>query len=290
MFDSLLPEIEEGSKLIIGLGDSFTHGIGSWSKEEYDRHNGRIDPIKMNQDMEWTAYENSWVNQLQKNYMKDFTPINLGRMGRGNRAAVKELYLNPKLNFNNAEDGVLIFLLSGIERFDFISREFTEQCHFYTMWPNPGDPGTTNQKLWNVYHSDVWSEKFVVVETILNIKEAELFCKAHGYKLVLASAFDQRITRDYFLDVLGKNSLKLVDSVPWKNFLYPTNCISFLERLLELEGRKELANGGYIEYYTKLDYPSRYITNCYHPTKEGYSIISQEISEFILKMGTKLYV
>lgn len=290
MLNSLLPEIHEDSKLIIGLGDSFTHGIGSWSKEDYIKHNGRIDPITINQDMEITAYENSWVNQLHRQYMPDHIPANFGRMGRGNRAAVKELYLNPKIEFNNAEDGVLIFLLSGIERFDFIAREFTNECHFYTMWPNPGDPGTTNKQLWNVYHSDIWSEKFVVAETILNIKEAELFCRAQGYKLVLASAFDQRINRDYFLNVLGKESIKLVDSVKWNNFLYPRGCLSFLELLLDLEGRRELISGGYIDYYTKLEYPSRYITNCYHPTQEGYSVIAKELFEFIDQKGSDLYV
>lgn len=290
MFDFLIPKLPEDSKILIGLGDSFTHGIGSWSKEDYANHDGFIDPLNMDRHMEMKAFENSWVNQLQRNYLKDHIPANFGMMGVGNRGAVKELYLNPDIKFENAEDGVLIYFMSGMERFDFIERGFFQNCHFYTMWPNPNDPDSTNQKLWNVYASDLWSEKFVVIETILNIKEAETFCKAHGYKLVLASAFDQRITRDHFIKVLGKEHIKLVDSIKWKNFLYPKGYISFLELLLDLEGKRNLVNGGYIDYFSKLKYPSRYITNCCHPTQEGYSIIAKEIFEFLETMGNSLYV
>lgn len=290
MFDYMIPEIPEDSKVLIGLGDSFTHGIGSWSKEDYDNFNGFIDPLNMDQKMELKAYEYSWVNQLSNGYLKDHIAINFGKMGQGNRSSVKEIYLNPKVNLRNAEDGVLVFMLSGLERFDFVAREFYKNCHFYTMWPHPDNESATNKRLWDIYATDIWSEKFVVVETILNIKEAEMFCKANGYKFVLASAFDQNVTKNYFSRVLDKEHIDLINSIPWKNFLYPRGCISFLELLLELEGKRNLINGGYIDYYSKLKYPSRYITNCYHPTREGYSIIAEEIFNFIQVMGNKLYV
>jgi hypothetical protein len=289
MFDILIPRIPEESKVVIGIGDSFTHGIGSWSKKEYDQNNGFINPLDMTRSLEITAYRNSWVNKLADK-LSNHIPLNFGRMGVGNRGSVKELYLTPKIDFRQAEDGVLVFLLSGMERFDFVEKSFTDQSHFYTMWPNPGDPDSTNQKLWNIYASELWSEKFVVTETLLNIKEAETFCRAYGYKFIVASAFDQRVNRDFFKRVMGPENLKLVDSIRWKNFLYPRGYQSFLELLLDLEGRRKLIDGGYIDHYSKLKYPSRYITNCCHPTEEGYEIIAEEFFKFIQEKGNSLYV
>ena len=35
MYDIHIAAIDENSKLIIGLGDSFTQGVGSWDKQTY---------------------------------------------------------------------------------------------------------------------------------------------------------------------------------------------------------------------------------------------------------------
>jgi hypothetical protein len=283
MFDHLIPKIPKNSKVVIGLGDSFTQGVGSWYKDTYKKYNGWIDPLQIPKELVDEMYENSWVHQLCRNHLPDFIPVNLGVMGTGNRAAVKELYLNPNIEIDNASEVIVVLMLSGMERFDFINREFASQCHFYTMWPNPWDPNTTNKKLWEAYANDIWSEKFTVIETILNICEAEMFCRAKGWKFVVTSAFDQRINKEYFTEHGTPANSKLVNSVPWNNFLYPRGMKSFIELLLTYDGRPEMALGEFYVYYSKLKEPTEYITNCMHPTQEGYRIIAEEIYKFLIE-------
>lgn len=283
MLDHLIPNIPENSKIIIGLGDSFTQGVGSWSTETYKKYQGWIDPLKIPRETLDEMYHNSWVHQLCRNHLSDYIPVNLGVMGTGNRAAVKELYLNPDIEFHNAKEVIVVLMLSGLERFDFINRDFPSNAHFYTMWPNPWDPNASNKKLWEVYAKDLWSEKFNVIENILNIQEAELFCKAKGWKLIVTSAFDQRITKDYFVTHAGEVNSKLVNAISWDKFLYPQGMKSFIELLLTYDGRPEMAKGDFYVYYSKLKEPTKYITNCMHPTQEGHRIIAEEIYKYIIE-------
>lgn len=281
MYDKLIPNIDNESNLIIGLGDSFTQGVGSWSKETYKEYGGFIDPLRIPRHLEIEMYKYSWVSQLCLNHLHDHTPVNLGVLGKGNRASVKELYLNPKIKMDTAKKATLILMLSGIERFDFINREFSEHHHFFAMWPNPWDKNTTHKQLWEAYARDIWSEKFVCLEALLNIKEAETIAKANGWNFIVASAFDQRVTKENFIDKVGKENLDLINSIPWDKFLYPQGCKSFMQLLLRYDGREELADGAFYDYYSKLKEPTEYITNCMHPTREGYSIMAQEIYNFM---------
>jgi lysophospholipase L1-like esterase len=282
-----LPEIHKGAKVIVGLGDSFTQGVGSWSDDTYKKFKGWIDPLNIPDSIKSEMYENSWVSQLCNRYMHGWLPINLGQMGRGNRASIKELYLNPEIKFSNASEVIVVYMLSGMERFDFINRDFPDTSHFFAMWPNPWDKNTTNKSLWTVYAEDIWSERFVALETLLNLREAEMICQANGWRLVVASAFDQRVTRDSFIKNINKTDrdfTDLVNSVPWNNFLYPQGCNSFMHLLLKFEGHEnheELALGAYHDYYSKLKWPSKYITNCMHPSREGYRVMAHEIFKFI---------
>lgn len=282
MLEHLIPTIPKNSKIIIGLGDSYTQGVGSWTKETYKKHNGRIDPLKvLPDDLTAEMYYNSWVYQLCRNHLTDYIPVNLGISGTGNRAAVKELYLNPNIEFDNADKAIVIYMMSGLERFDFITRNYTSHSHFYTMWPHPWDPNATDRKLWQAYAENLWSEQFIVLENILNIREVEMFCKSKGWEFIITSAFDQRITKDYFLKFAGPENEILVNTVPWDKFLYPKEMKSFIELLLHYDGRRHMADGEFYNYYPKLKEPSTYITNCMHPTQEGCRIIAEEIYNFL---------
>jgi lysophospholipase L1-like esterase len=274
--------IKKGAKVIVGLGDSFTQGVGGYPSQIWT-HYGKINCLdpKLNKILEPYMFQGSWVNQLCVNHLPDYQPINLGRLGVGNRAAVKELYLNPDVELQNASDVIVVLMLSGIERFDFVNKDFPDVHHFFAMWPNPWDKNTTNKKLWECYAEDLWSEKFVAVETIMNIVEAQTFCKAHGYKFVVASAFDQRVTREWLIENLGDNYVKLVDTIDWTSFIRPQGCKSFMELLLTLEGNPEMIKGSFYDHYSKLDQPSEYITPCVHPSKEGYRVMAEEIYNFL---------
>jgi lysophospholipase L1-like esterase len=276
-----LPKISDGDKVIVGLGDSFTQGIGSWSRDTYAKYNNKIDIHKIPRELYDELYKGSWVNQLCENHLTDYISVNLGKMGNGNRSAVKQLYLNPSSNLKNASHVIVIFMLSGIERFDFINKDFNQDHPFYTMWPNPNDPGSTHAGLWEIYSKFIWSDKFEVAEAILNIMEAYTFCKANGYDFIFGSAFDIHITRKHFISILGEDYTDLVDSIPWDNFFYPHGRATLIELLTELDGRPSLAKGGFYPFYTKLPCPSTYITNCAHPTKEGHKAIAEALYSYI---------
>jgi hypothetical protein len=284
MFSNFLPNIPKGSKVIVGLGDSFTQGVGSWSSETYKKYGDRINIHNIPPELIQEMYDNSWVSQLCKNHMPEYIPVNFGKMGTGNRSAVKQLYLNPSVKLENASKVIVVLMLSGIERFDFVNKDFPEHFHFYTMWPNPQDKNATNPKLWKIYAKDLWSEKFVAVEAILNILDAYTFCKAHGYDFIVTSAFDQRISRKYFSSVLEKRDSELINTVPWDKFLYPRKKKSFIELLTGLDGKPFLADGGFFPYYTRLSAPSTYITNCAHPSMLGHKVIAECIFDFIKEL------
>jgi len=283
MFNHLVPHIPLGSNVVIGLGDSFTQGVGSWETSTYESHDNFIDVHKIPKELIQEMYDNSWVHQLCKNHLTDYIPVNLGVMGTGNRAAIKELYLNPLVDLKNASKVIVVYMMSGLERFDFINRQFGEHHHFYTMWPNYADPGSSNPKLWKAYAKDLWSDEFAVIEALLNIREAETFCKANGYDLVITSAFDQRLTKENFLMTLGHKNKNLVESINWNNFLYPKRMKSFINLLTSLDGKPSLGSGGFFPHYTSLKAPTKYITNCAHPTKEGHRVIADHIYKFIVQ-------
>ena len=270
------------SKVIIGIGDSFTQGIGAWTSETNAKYNNKIDYTIMDRTDFKEIYKYGWLGQLCENYLPDYIPINLGRLGIGNRAASSELQLNPELQFENISSGTLIFMLSGLERFDFINNSDFESSHFFAIWPTDPHNGVIHKKLWKAYKEELWNEKFGILECILSIKNAETFAKLHGLNFVITNAFEQRINKEYFLKVLGQENRHIVDSVPWNNFLYPCGQQSFINVLVALDGKpKDLAYGDFWPYYTSLPAPSEYITNCAHPTIRGYSVIADEIYRFL---------
>lgn len=269
-------KIQSGDRAVICLGDSFTQGQGAWSTETWQKHNNRIDHKIIKGDLERELYSNSWPAQLGKR-LSECVTVNLGVIGTGNRAAVKELYLNPGLELDKISGGALVYVLSGIERLDLINKTFPDHRHFDTIWPSPDH----ESELWRAYAKDVWSDKFSTIETILNIKEAEMYARANNLSLVLASAFEQRYTKEWFERMLGSEHKELIDSVPWANFFYPKGYLSFIELLLELEGKKELASGHWYSHYTAMKAPSKYITNCCHPTIEGYTVMANEIYQHL---------
>ncbi len=291
MYKEHTPKISKGDKVIIGLGDSFTQGVGAYTDATWKKHNNKIDVFTGDPGMIAEQYEGSWVSQLCENHFKGWIPVNMGHAGVGNRASVKQLYLNStKIGLEKASEVIVVLMLSGMERFDFINKNYTSDNHysFQAMWPNPHDPGATNGQLWQAYADHLYSEEFIAVELILNILEAQTYCKAHGYKFVFASAFDTRANRHWLLKklcglftVFENDNKKLIDQVDWSNYVYPKGNDTFLQYLLKLEGQGDLFRGGWWHHYTNLPAPSEYITNCAHPTRKGHTVMANVISEFI---------
>ena len=304
-YDMIKP-IDKNSKIVIGIGDSFTEGQGACSSELWEKCNWNINKIPNNLGFEYQKeyYKNSWVHQLCDNYLTDYTAINLGMTGRGNRGPIKELYLHPELKMETAKEKIVILMLSGYERFDFVHREFNQHIHYQTMWPRPNNDKNLNE-LWEAYGQHVFSDRVGIIEMLLGIAEVKTWCKAYDAKLIITSAFRVDYKRNEFINRIlhdcecnnGKtpNYLKeqveyvnrIVDIIDWDKFLYPKGFYCFSDYLLHLEGLDELTNNYdenlFYKYGQSLDKmsPNGYITNCSHPSAKGHKMMAEVIYEYI---------
>jgi hypothetical protein len=108
------------------------------------------------------------------------------------------------------------------------------------------------------------------MEFLMNVAEAQEFCRSRNYKFVFGSAFDDRINENFILKELKEDASDWMHLVDWKNFISPAGCSDFLEYARKLENHPtvlDFYNGR--QYCSQLDMPLKYITPCYHWTIEG---------------------
>lgn len=287
-------------KYIIGLGCSWTQGEGGYPDEIWKSHGGRVQVrYKSDHYLRKIEHENSWVNVLCRDYFTEYQPINLGVRGIGNRAAVHQLYFCDKIDWNNST-GIIVLMLSGFERFDVFKQDYyynNDEDDYYsnnsyihykwrTAWPIPNH-STGDKDFFDVYGRCLWSEQFVSGHQILTLLDLQNFAKTYNYKVVVANAFNQR--NEGIKEYLKQNAGPIVEKFDWSNYLH-TNVpyAAFVQKLVELDGLMPAENwGGFHAYYSKRDWPAKYLTNCdgAHPTLEGYKIIGEELAKFIKLKG-----
>lgn len=288
-------------KHIVGIGCSWTQGEGGYPEQVWKDHNGRVQ-VRGRSDyyLRKIEHENSWVNVLCRDHFTDHEPVNLGVRGIGNQAAVGQLHFCDKVDWNNST-GIIVLMLSGFERFDVFQQSpyggdgmddmysKNEYRHYKwrTAWPVPGHT-TGDAAFWSVYGKDLWSEQFVASHQILALLNLQTFAKAHGYKVVVANAFNQRSEgiKQYFRDHTGY----MTDKFDWAgSYIHETTpYVAFVQKLVELDGLLPFNEwGGFHSFYHKRDWPAKYLTNCEgaHPTLEGYKVIGEELAKFIRLRG-----
>jgi hypothetical protein len=255
-------------KVIVGIGDSWTQGQGGVPYRFFEEWGGRVDRSDNETEPKLLKYEleNSWVNVLTRDYFKDHVPINLGMRGYGNRGAVKNLYHYPLPE--NITGGCMVFMLSSRIRFDIVAPTGYTQYRrrFRTYYPHGGDnkekPGEEN------WYRLEYTEYLAKVETLHNILEAQMIAKLNNLEFYFASAFE-------FMDdltALPDEHYNLSMQINWDRYLTPnTNYYQFLNNLNNTPDRTW-------NDYTNMPYPDTYITNCVHPTIEGYKAIAQDLS------------
>jgi hypothetical protein len=294
-------------KYIVGLGCSWTQGEGGYPKEVVDAHNGRTQircgqPGQPDSDYYLRVHEleNSWVNQLARDHFPEYTSLNLGIKGIGNRGAVQQLHFVDNVDFNDAE-GIMILMLSGFERFDVFQQRPMDNWGFVepdgynngefrhekwrTAWPHETDSG--DKGFWNCYARELWSEQFVACETMMSLLNLQTFAKAYGFKVVVANAFNQR--QEGIYGWLKEYAGSLVDKFDWSCYVHnETEYVAFMEKLVQLDGKIDNW-GNYHGYYNpkNLNTHSEYLTNDEgsHPTIKGYKVIAEELAKFIRKRG-----
>lgn len=284
------------NRYLIGLGCSWTQGEGGYTEEVWKSHNGRVQ-VRGRDDyyLRKMEHENSWVNVLCRDYLKDYTPINLGVRGIGNIAAANQLYFCDRVDFKNSE-GIIIFMLSGTERFDLYKNEtYTKeyQDDFYsknvythykyrTSWPFPSD----TDKLADVYSKEFSSDNFLALNTITAILNAQTFAKAYNYKFVIANAFNIREPGTKLTHWFKKFAPILVEKINWNAYVHDiTFYDSFVEHLVSIDKvlpKEKFRN--YFSVYESMSYPSTYLTNCQgaHPTLLGYKVIAEELYKVMM--------
>lgn len=285
------------------MGCSWTAGEGGWTDEIFKQYTeGRVQIAlrgKSDYHLRKMEHENSWVNVLCRDHFPEYTPINLGVKGIGNRAAVHQLHFCDKVDFNNST-GILILLWSGFERFDLFqqhpilqysteddrySNNYYKHYKWRTLWPVPSEG--KGDLAWDCYARELWSEDFVASNQIITLLDLQTFAKAYNFKIVIANAFNQR--NEGVLPYLQEHAPVLYDKVDWSNYLHNTvDYTAFMEKLVDLDGKLERKNwGGYYSFYKHLPWPSTYLTNCdgAHPTIAGYKVIASEMANFIKYKG-----
>ena len=343
MYLSQVNEINESlaktKKAIISLGCSFVEGQGAIDQDIYDQYEWRMEetgvPMKPvlsssqrnnllkkypeliydGNGINWTfmEYKNAFVNVLCKKYFKEqYTPINFGLRGRGNRASIKSLYFWPQIDWHLIEELIVVYAPSGPERFDFINDEFKEHGQFQCMWPWWQDkPDGPRKTLWKGYNEALYSEKFGILEQLSNVVELKNWCKLNNAKLIITPGFDRSYTKDTFSRVVkdfiersaeqdiqifrqrdkGPTEShfrpeelaaleKIVDQWPWDNMFYPQGAETFMELCLKQEG---ITNKGYWDY-NGVGTPNGWVTVCCHPSAKGHDLFAKELHQHIEKI------
>jgi hypothetical protein len=266
--------IHSGDNVIIGLGDSFTQGVGAYSLETWASVNAPANLYNISgQHFIEEQGKNNWVRQLADNFLPGYKSMSLGVNGAGNRAAVKELYLNPLPS--NVGNVVVVLMSTGLERFDFLKNEkrtsgSENHQKWRTIWPSLSSPREDIGRLEEEYAKNVWSEKVDIMEFLMNVAEAQEFCRSRNYKFVFGSAFDSRITQEYFKKHLAEDADSWLSLINWDNFIFSSGCNDFMEHIRKLENHPNVLkfHDGR-EYCNQLSMPLQYITPCYHWTIEG---------------------
>lgn len=271
--------ISAGDNVIIGLGDSFTQGIGAYSLETWQSMPS--DPSRYNIAGQYFLEEqakNNWVRQLCNNHLPNYKVLNLGVNGAGNSATVRELYLNPlPKNLGNV---IVVLMATGIERFDFLKQnDSTAGIDWHQKWqtifPTISDRGPIS-KLESEYFRQIWSSRNDALEFLFTVSEVENFCKANNYKFLFGSAFDTHVNRNQLLKDLDDKK-EYIDIIDWNNYIKIPERETFMDMINQLENpRRSIYD---IQKHQSNTTPSKYITPCIHWTIEGNRIVAEYIYE-----------
>ena len=199
------------------------------------------------------------------------------------------MYLNPLPS--DLGNVIVILMATGIERFDFLKKSketggpYNHQ-RWQTIWPIEGNRGDISI-IEKVYQDILYSSRVVATEFLLNVAEAQHFCKARGYKFLFAPAFDVIINRETLVNWLDDDA-EYIDIVDWKDFVKPKGHQSFMDLMCRLENDVRFNN--FFEFQNKkiletMKMPLRFLTPCMHWTIEGQSIVADVLSDEIKTRG-----
>lgn len=277
-------DIKEGDNVIIGLGDSFTQGVGAYSIETWKSisNNQSTHNISGEHFRDEQAKYN-WARQLANRL--NYKTYNLGINGGGNRATIREMFLN-KLP-DKLGNVIVILLATGIERYDFIKQsDQTAGQNWHQKWqtifPNPSSDRGPISVVEKAYFKTIWSPRNDVLEFIFNINDAKNYCENRGYKFLFSNVFDEQINRAKLKKDLG-NKDHLIDLIDWNDFISSAPYASLMDMIYQLEGNGYKSMHDLFALGRTLSVPTKYITPCAHWSIEGHAKVSEYLYEEIKK-------
>lgn len=277
-------DIKEGDNVIIGLGDSFTQGVGAYSLETWKSI--PRDPSTYNISGTHFLEEqanNNWAKQLANKL--NYKTYNLGVNGGGNRATIREMFLN-KLP-DNLGNVIVILLATGMERYDFIKQsDDTTGLNWHQKWqtifPNPNSDRGSISKFEKEYFKELWAPRNDVLEFIFNINDAKNYCENRGYKFLFSTVFDEQLNRDILKKDLG-NKGHLIDLIDWNDFISPAPYTSLMDMVYRSDGNEYKSMHDLFALGRTLSVPTKYITPCAHWTIEAQRTVSEYLYKEIKK-------
>jgi hypothetical protein len=277
-------EINTGDNVVIGLGDSFTQGVGAYSIDTWKSipENPSVYNISGNFFLEEQA-QNNWVRQLANKL--NYKTFNLGVNGSGNRGTIREMFLNRLPD--NLGNVIVILLATGMERYDFIKQsDATAGPNWHQKWqtifPSPESDRGPISTLEREYFKNIWSPRNDVLEFIFNINDAKNHCVNRGYKFLFSTVFDEQINRDNLKKDL-KDKGELIDLIDWNDFISPAPYRSLMDMINRLEGNQYRSMHELFGFGRALKVPTKYITPCAHWSVEAQSRIADYLYDEVNK-------
>ena len=284
MYKAHSDKINPGDNVIVGLGDSFTQGVGAYSLETWQSMPGEPSRYNISGQMYLDEQaKNNWVRQICNNHLPDYKVWNLGVNGSGNRATVREMYLNPLPD--NLGNVVVILLATGIERYDFLKQsDETAGIDWHQKWqtifPNISDRGAISI-VEAEYLKQIWSLRNDALEFLFTVREAQNFCKSKGYKFLFTGIFDHHIQKENLKIDLG-DKWEHIDIVDWNDYITIPGRESMMDMINQLEFPYRTMHDIHM-HHCKTKVPSKYITPCSHWSIEGQGVVA----DFLFKELTK---
>lgn len=315
-------------KAVIGIGCSFVAGMGAWPTEIFENYDVTVDESKGNRcvitdknqerevqqkynlskvfgEVNYSELEkkHAFINVLASKYLQgEYTPINLGQSGNGNRSSISNLFLHPSINWDKIKGGVIVYCPSGKERFDFANDEGVDHgFNFITMWPGRADKKQgkeyTREDMAGGYGASIYSEKFTTIEQISYVQMIMQFAKLHNMHVVITPGFDERYSEQHFTESLNEKIKRdtdgrrvfssesaniqrandLVRSFPWINMFKPQGVDTFIDLCLKQENYLLSKNASYFFDYLHKGSKNWWVSPCAHPTAKGHDLFAEEL-------------
>jgi hypothetical protein len=284
MYKAHCDEINPGDNVIVGLGDSFTQGVGAYSLETWASIPNK--PNMYNISGQYFLEEqakNNWVKQLRDNFLPDYKVYNLGMNGGGNRATIRELYLYPLPK--DLKNVIVILMATGLERFDLLKqKDNTAGVNWHqkwqTIWPCVNESRGPLAKLEKEYMEQIWTPRGDALEFLFNVKDIQNVCKANGYKFMFGSAFDSLIGPSGIKKHLDDKK-EFFNMIDWDTFIEIPDRVSFMDYVYRLEKNEYVSMSQMFSRNSDLKMPTKYITPCSHWTIEGHFKVAEYLYNVI---------